>query len=104
MIPASSSFVPALLRAAGMEEQLALYSFSLDTSGTESWSWFWECCLFGEPGRLKLPGNENTSVSRLVQLMITVVVFVLPERQEEKLKNNNRDLSMVRKLKPVPNC
>uniref|UniRef100_A0A8B9SG14 Calcium load-activated calcium channel n=1 Tax=Anas platyrhynchos TaxID=8839 RepID=A0A8B9SG14_ANAPL len=79
-----------------MEEQLALYSFSLDMSGTESWSWFWECCLFGEPGRLKLPGNENTSVSRLVQLMITVVVFVLPERQEEKLKNNNRDLSMVR--------
>jgi len=34
--------------------------------------------------------------------MITVVVFVLLERQEEKLKNNNRDLSMVRKLEPLP--
>jgi len=40
--------------------------------------------------RLSLPGNENVNVSSLVKLMIIVVVFVL-ERQEEKLRINNRE-------------
>lgn len=34
--------------------------------GTERWSWFGECYLFGELGRLSLPGNENVHVSSLV--------------------------------------
>lgn len=64
--------------------------FPLCAVGTESWSWSGERYLFGKLRRLSLPGNENVNVSSLVKLMIIVVVFVL-ERQEEKLRINNRE-------------
>lgn len=69
ILATTSSFVAALLHVSIVEKQLAMYNFSLLLAGIESWSWFWKWCLFGEPERLSLPGNENILFSKLVKLV-----------------------------------